>query len=202
MLLGENHVFGEIDSVFGETIIVFGKMSFKDKGMLKKLSEIRDSGIFTVCPKINAFGKYFYVFGDFIMFLGKDTLLYALQLLKFRRLRMRKKNFKGRTEKRRLAKCKEVCKTYDAIQYAYAEILSTCPDVTEFRCNVLMEGLQEGDYTTDFVCTKQDEDLMVRECVFRKLLEKPMTVKLLEASRTYWLKHGVTDWGLVIDAEK
>lgn len=45
-------------------------------------------------------------------------------------------------------------------------------------------------------------DLMVRECVYRKFLTKPMTVKLLDASYEYWLKHGVTDWGLVIDEEK
>lgn len=54
-------------------------------------------------------------------------------------------------------------------------------------------------YTTDFVCVKVDGDLMVRECVFRKHLMKPLTVKLLDASREYWLRHGVTDWGLVID---
>jgi len=49
---------------------------------------------------------------------------------------------------------------------------------------------------------KADHDLMVRECVNRKFLTKPMTVKLLDASRVYWLKHGVTDWGLVVNAEK
>ena len=32
---------------------------------------------------------------------------------------MRKKNFKGRCEKRRLPKCEDVCRTYDGIQYAY-----------------------------------------------------------------------------------
>ncbi len=36
---------------------------------------------------------------------------------------MRKKNFKGRCEKRVLGKCVEVCRTYDAIQYAYADLL-------------------------------------------------------------------------------
>ena len=47
-----------------------------------------------------------------------------------------------------------------------------------------------------------DNDLMVRECVQRKYLTKPMTIKLLDASRNFWLRHGVTDWGLVIDAEE
>lgn len=115
---------------------------------------------------------------------------------------MKKKNYKGRCEKRMLEKCKDVCRTYDAIQYAYANILSASPDITEFMCNVPLDGLEEGEYTTDFVCTKVGGDLMVRECVFRKLIDKPMTVKLLEASRQYWLRHGVTDWGLVIDEEK
>ena len=40
---------------------------------------------------------------------------------------------------------------------------------------------------------------MVRECVEEKYL---MTVKLLDASRTYWLRLGVQDWGLVIDGEE
>ena len=49
---------------------------------------------------------------------------------------------------------------------------------------------------------KADGDFMVRECVERKFLMKPRTVKLLDASKNYWLRHGVKDWGLVIDAEK
>lgn len=32
---------------------------------------------------------------------------------------MRKKSFKGRCEKRVLGKCAEMCRTYDAVQYAY-----------------------------------------------------------------------------------
>lgn len=115
---------------------------------------------------------------------------------------MRKKNYKGRCEKRTLPKCKEVCKTYDAIQAAYVEVLQECNEVKEIRCNVLLDGLEIGEYTSDFVCVKPDGDLMVRECIFRKFLMKPMTVKLLDASREYWLNHGVSDWGLVIDAEE
>lgn len=95
---------------------------------------------------------------------------------------MRRKNYKGRCEKRMIEKCTDVCRTYDAIQYAYAEILSACPDIVEFRCNVPLDGLEEGEYTTDFVCTKQDGDLMVRECVFRRLLTKPMTIRLSDKS--------------------
>lgn len=115
---------------------------------------------------------------------------------------MRKKGYKGRCEKRTLSKSKEVCRLYDAIQSKYADMLQDNPEVKEIRCNVLLEGLAEGEYTSDFVCVKVDGDLIVRECVFRKFLAKPMTVKLLDASRKYWINHGVADWGLVIDAEK
>lgn len=108
---------------------------------------------------------------------------------------MRKKGYKGRCEKRTLSKCKEVCRTYDAIQAAYAEMLQTSDEVKEIRSNVLLDGLEEGEYTSDFVCVKADGDLLVRECVFRKFLTKPMTVKLLDASREYWLNHGISDWG-------
>ena len=115
---------------------------------------------------------------------------------------MRKKGYKGRCEKRTLDKCDGICRTYDAIQTAYADVLQACDKVKEIRCNVLLEGFPEGEYTTDFVCVKTDGNLMVRECVFRKLLMKPMTIRLLDASREYWLRHGVADWGLVIDAEE
>ena len=50
---------------------------------------------------------------------------------------MRKKNFKGRCEKRMIGKCTEVCRTYDAIQYAYADLLQASDEVKEIRCNVL-----------------------------------------------------------------
>lgn len=114
---------------------------------------------------------------------------------------MRKKNFKGRCEKRVISKCSEVCRTYDALQYAYADLLQESDEVQEIRCNVPLDGIDIGEYTSDFVCVKADNDLMVRECVFRKLLMKPLTIKLLDASKEYWLRHGVSDWGLVIDEE-
>ena len=115
---------------------------------------------------------------------------------------MRKKGYKGRCEKKDLSKSQEVCRTYDAIQSNYADILQNDNDIQEIKCNVLLDGLSEGAYTSDFVCVKADGDLMVRECVFRKFLKKPMTVKLLDASRDYWINHGVSDWGMVIDEEK
>ena len=62
--------------------------------------------------------------------------------------------------------------------------------------------MAEGEYTSDFVCIKTDGEVMVRECVQRKHLMKPMTVKLLDASREYWLRRGVSDWGLGVNEEK
>lgn len=115
---------------------------------------------------------------------------------------MIRKNFKGRCRKWKLEKCKDVMRAYSAIQAAYAERLAVDDGVKEFRCNVEMTGLEEGEYTSDFVCVKMNEDLMIRECVERKHLMKPKTVRLLDASRKYWMRHGVKDWGLVIDAEK
>lgn len=115
---------------------------------------------------------------------------------------MRKKHYKGRCTKRILSKSTEVVRTYDPLQYIYADMLESDKSIREIHCNVQLDGLPEGDYTSDFVCTKEDGDRMVRECVQRKFLMKPMTVKLLDASREYWLRRGVTDWGLVIDAEK
>ncbi len=114
---------------------------------------------------------------------------------------MRRKKIKDRCQKQSLGKCQGVCKTYDAIQTAYAKKLQEREDISEFRCNVLLEGLTEGEYTSDFVCVKNDGDIMVRECVWRRNLTKPKTAKLLDASRNYWMKRNVTDWGLVIDEE-
>ena len=67
---------------------------------------------------------------------------------------MRKANFKGKCVKLHLDKCKAVCRTYDDIQLKYAQLLQENDDIVEIRCNVLLEGLTEGNYTSDFVCTK------------------------------------------------
>ena len=53
---------------------------------------------------------------------------------------MRKKNFKGRCEKRSLDKFTTICKTYDPIQTAYANILVENKDISEARCNVILDG--------------------------------------------------------------
>lgn len=109
---------------------------------------------------------------------------------------MRKKNYKGRCEKRTISKCEDVCRTFDPIQYAYADVLQASEEIKEIRCNVPLDG---EEYTSDFVCVKSNGELLVRECVDRRFLTKPLTVKLLDASRLYWLHRGVTDWGLVVD---
>ncbi len=118
---------------------------------------------------------------------------------------MRRKNIKDRCEKNHLSKCPEVCKTYDAIQTAYAKELENREDISEFRCNVPFEA-KEGDeldrYTSDIVCTKDDGEIMVRECVWRKNITRPKQARLLDLSKDYWLEHGVTDWGIVVDEEK
>ncbi len=72
---------------------------------------------------------------------------------------MRKRNYKGRCEKRSISKCKEICRTYDSIQYAYADVLQQNEDIKEIKCNVLMDGLTIGEYTSDFVCIKADNAL-------------------------------------------
>ena len=115
---------------------------------------------------------------------------------------MIKKNYKGRCQKQKMKKCKDVVRTYSNIQSAYAEVLEREEKIKEFQCNVFLDGLEAGAYSSDFVCVKQDGELMVRECVERKHLMKPMTVRLLDASREYWRRNGVTDWGMVINEEK
>lgn len=115
---------------------------------------------------------------------------------------MVKKNYKGRCIKKSVSKSKEVCRTYNDLQLVYLDMLQANEGIAEIRCNIPLDGDKIGEYNTDFLCVKSDGDLLVRECVFRKHLLKPLTVKLLDASRLYWLNRGVNDWGLVIDEEK
>ena len=116
---------------------------------------------------------------------------------------MRSKNFKGsKCVKMKLQKSEEVVRTFDNIQTAYAQTLDKDENIKSIQCNVLLEGIEEGEFTTDFLCTKSDGDLMVRECVFRKKLSLPRTCKLLDFSRDYWTKRGVADWGIVIEKEE
>ena len=114
---------------------------------------------------------------------------------------MQKKGYKGRCERRQFTKCEGVCRTYSRLQSAYAALLEDNDEITEFKCNLLLDGLDEGEYTTDFVIKTTNGTYRVRECVERKRLAKPATTKLLEASKQYWYRHGVDDWGLVTEKE-
>lgn len=88
---------------------------------------------------------------------------------------MRNQNSKVRVTKRKLTKCKDVCRTFSPLQYAFADMLVQNPDVSEFRCNVPLVGLElDGVYTTDFVITKLNGDIAVRECVLRDKISKPL----------------------------
>ena len=111
---------------------------------------------------------------------------------------MRNKSSNVRTTKRKLSKCKDVCRTYSTIQYAYADMLENDSSVAEFICNVVLTDFDiEGTYTTDFLITKINGDKAVRECIFKDKITKPLNIKLLDESRLYWLRRGITDWGIV-----
>lgn len=79
--------------------------------------------------------------------------------------------------------------------------LSEDETVKEIKCNVPIDG---SEYTSDIVCTMEDNTIVVYECCYRNLLKRPSNAKLLQQSREYWLKHGVKekDWRLAVDAEK
>ena len=67
--------------------------------------------------------------------------------------KIEKKVQKGRCEKRQIAKCNEILKTYDAVHYACADYLSVQDDIVKIRCYVVLDGLEEdAKYTSDFVC--------------------------------------------------
>lgn len=111
---------------------------------------------------------------------------------------MRNSKSNVRTVKRRLSKCKDICRTYNDIQFSYATLLDSDDSVSEFSCNVNLDNFEiEGSYTTDFLITKVNGDVLIRECVFRDKLTKPLTIKLLDASHRYWKCKGVVDWGIV-----
>ena len=116
---------------------------------------------------------------------------------------MRNSNTKVRCEKRKLTKCNGIVKTYSEVQYAFADVLENDSTIKEFISNFPLTDfpLTDGKYTTDFYCTTLEGEIVVYECVFRRHLTKPLTAKLLDASRNYWLRRGV-DWRLVIDAEE
>lgn len=111
---------------------------------------------------------------------------------------MRNKGLKTRCTKQSLPKFEGVCKTFDKVQTAAAIVLSKMEDVKNIRSNVDSAIVDSTVFTSDFVCEKENGDLAVWECVYRKHLMKPLTVKLLDASRSFWLSRGA-EWGIIID---
>ena len=77
---------------------------------------------------------------------------------------MRKVNYKGRCTKRKLSKCKEVCRTYDEIQMKVVDMLQATDDIKAFRCNVCLEGVDNNQYMSDLVAEKSDGS-DVRSCI-------------------------------------
>ena len=115
---------------------------------------------------------------------------------------MRNRNTHDVTYKKKLTKCARVFRAFSDLQLRYGELLDRNDEILEIKANVLLKDFELGEtFTTDFVCTKQDGGLMVRECVYQKNLLRPSTIKGLDASRSYWLARGITDWGIVLDAQ-
>ena len=115
---------------------------------------------------------------------------------------MRNSNSHTRTIKTKLDKSKNIFHAYSDIQFKYGKKLDKDSEVVEIKTNVKLVGCELGDnYTTDFYCTKKNGDRFVRECVSRERLMKPQMVRMLDASRSFWLANGVEDWGIVIDGE-
>ncbi len=115
---------------------------------------------------------------------------------------MQNANQKGKCIKQSLPKFTTICKTYDKVQFAYADFLAGNDKIAEVKVNVPLEDESVGKFTTDFVITDINRSVSVRKCVLRGLLLKPRTVKLLDFSQRYWLQRGVTDWKVVTNCEK
>ena len=114
---------------------------------------------------------------------------------------MRNSKTRTATIKSKLPKCVTIFYAYSELQYKYGEQLSKRDDVLEFKANVKLDNFPLGDsYTTDFVITTTDGRTIIRECIYQDKILKPSNIKLLDASRDYWLSRGCKDWGIVIDA--
>lgn len=110
---------------------------------------------------------------------------------------MQRKDPKCRCEKRVVEKSTGVCRLYSRLQSAYLDLLQGNETIESIQCNVPLDGFSMGEYTSDFLCKCKDGSFMVRECVERRFLTKPMVISLLDASRLFWAKREVSDWGIV-----
>lgn len=114
---------------------------------------------------------------------------------------MRNKVQKGKCVKMTLPHFEEVVKTYDDLQLAAAKSLSANSNFVSIQSNVDCIEIDGIKYTSDFLCRDKDGSYTVYECVYRKYLDKPKTVKLLDASQKFWQGRGCT-WGLIIEKEE
>ena len=73
---------------------------------------------------------------------------------------MRKKDYKGRVEKRVLSKCEGVCRTYDKLQYEYATLLNESDDVKTFTIEFLNN------------MTAEVREQFIKQCTMEELVEK------------------------------
>ena len=113
---------------------------------------------------------------------------------------MQIKNIKTKCEKLTLPHFDGVIKTYDDLQLAAAKLLSANSDFVSIQSNVDCVEVDGTRYTTDFVCQSKDGKYSVFECVYRKQLDKPKMMKLLDASQQFWTARGV-EWGLIVDKD-
>ena len=56
---------------------------------------------------------------------------------------MKRVNFKGRCEKRKVSKCVNVCRIYSKIQSAFIDILENDDSIALFECNVRLDEIIE-----------------------------------------------------------
>ena len=93
-----------------------------------------------------------------------------------------------------------VCKLYSSLQRKLAERFENDDSVETYEANVKVDELPiDGTFTTDFLVKFNDGSLKAYECILRRHLTKPMSMKLLSLSRTHWIKKGV---GFAIATEK
>ena len=90
-----------------------------------------------------------------------------------------------KTIKKKLNKCGGVFKAYSELQLRYGEKLDEDETILEIKANVVLEDSEVGnDFTSDFLCIKNDGTSMIRECVYKKNLLKPSTIRLLKKLRS------------------
>ena len=53
---------------------------------------------------------------------------------------MKRINYKGRCEKRKVSKCEDICRTNNKIQSAMVDLLENDDEVVSFECNIRLQG--------------------------------------------------------------